>query len=142
MKKYEINRRCILNQENPTPCKSMDVAINIVPVRKNNKFENFVLGINDSQQCYEEFGVGSTLGNRFEETRKFVESIEVDADIPSSLYPTSYSECGGVFGVKINVRGEDPIYAWVYNNHNGYYYHSIYYTDDTLKIDYLEEDCL
>lgn len=52
---YEINRLCILNQETPTPCKQyMDIAINVVPVKENDKFENFVLGIDPTQQCYEE----------------------------------------------------------------------------------------
>ena len=47
MPKYIVNTLCILNQENPTPSKSMDIAINIIPVQKNKKFENFVLGIDD-----------------------------------------------------------------------------------------------
>lgn len=60
--KYEINRMCILNQETPTPCKQyMDIAINVVPVKENDKFENFVLGIDPTQQCYEECGYGCTL---------------------------------------------------------------------------------
>ena len=58
---------CILNQENPTPSKSMDIAINIIPVKKNKKFENFVLGIDNYQQCCEGFGAECTLGERFEE---------------------------------------------------------------------------
>ena len=50
MKKYEINRMCKINTDNPTPCKdNMDIAINIVPVEKNDQFENFVLGINNFQ---------------------------------------------------------------------------------------------
>ena len=50
--------------------------------------------------------------------------------------------CGEVFGVKINVKDESPIYAWVYNIHNGYYAHAIYYTDSSLKVDCFEEDYL
>ena len=82
---YTVNRLCKVNTDNPTPCKySMDIAINIVPVRKNKKFENFVLGINDYQQCYEEFGTGCTLGDNFNE-EKFVESIEVGVDVPEEV---------------------------------------------------------
>lgn len=82
---YKVNRLCKVNTDNPTPCKySMDIAINIVPVRKNKKFENFVLGINDYQQCYEEFGTGCTLGDNFNE-EKFVESIEVGVDVPEEI---------------------------------------------------------
>lgn len=108
---YKINRLCKINTDNPTPCKySMDVAINVTPVRKNKKFENFVLGIDGWLQCYEDYDSCNTLTE--DEVIKFVESIEEDADIPDKLYPT-YLDCGGVFGVKINIRGEEPIYAWV-----------------------------
>ena len=139
---YKINRLCILNQETPTPCKErMEVAINIVPVRKNNKFENFLLGIDWFQECYENFGHECTLGEGFN-VEKFVESIEVDVDIPDSLCPCNDFDCGGIFGVKINIRDESPVYAWVYNIHNGYYCHAIYYTDDSLRVDCFETDYL
>lgn len=136
---YKVNRLCKVNTDNPTPCKySMDIAINIVPVRKNKKFENFVLGINDYQQCYEEFGTGCTLGDNFNE-EKFVESIEVGVDVPEEICNKYLDD---KFAVKINIRGEEPVYAWVYNYHNGYYCHSVYYTDNTLKVDCWEQSCL
>lgn len=91
MTKYIVNTLCILNQENPTPSKSMDITINIIPVRKNKKFENFVLGIDNFQQCCEGFGAECTLGEWFEE-EKFIESIEVYIDVPDTLYPT-YVDC-------------------------------------------------
>ena len=82
---YEINQLCKMNTSNPTPCKyNMEVAINIVPVRKNKKFENFVLGINDYPQCCEDFGTDCTLEHF--EVEKFVESIEVGADVSRSSY--------------------------------------------------------
>lgn len=109
-------------------------------MKKNKKFENFVLGIDNYQQCCEGFDAECTLGERFEE-EKFIESIEVYVDVPDTLYPT-YVDCGEVFGVKINVKDESPIYAWVYNIHNGYYAHAIYYTDSSLKVDCFEEDYL
>ena len=129
MTKYVVNTLCILNQENPTPSKSMDIAINIIPVKKNKKFENFVLGIDNFQQCCEGFGAECTLGEWFEE-EKFVESIEFDIDRDDS------------FTVKINIKDESPIYASVYNIHNGYYAHAIYYTDSSLKVDCFEKDYL
>ena len=46
------------------------------------------------------------------------------------------------FTVKINIKDESPIYASVYNIHNGYYAHAIYYTDSSLKIDCFEKDYL
>ena len=142
---YEINQLCKINTDNPTPCKDdMDVAINIVPVEKNKKFENFVLGIDNFQQCFECFGCDCTLGYNFN-VEKFVESIEVDVTIPSGLFDYYEEEddcifCNkkNVFCVKINIQDENPIYAWVYNEHNGFYYHNIYYTNGKLKVDCLE----
>lgn len=145
---YKINRLCRINTNNPTPCKySMDVAINIVPVKKNKKFENFVLGINNFQQCFECFGCGCTLGYDFN-VEKFVESIEIDVVPPFSIISSDEDEYDGIFDqknafcVKINIRNELPIYAWVRNEHNGFYYHDIYYTNGELKVDCWEQDYL
>lgn len=136
---YKINRMCKIDTDNPTPCKDdMDVAINIVPVDKNKEFENFVLGINNVQQCFECFGCGCTLGYDFN-VEKFVESIEVGVDVPKEVCNKYLDD---KFAVKINIRGEEPVYAWVYNYHNGYYCHSVYYTDNTLKVDCWEQSCL
>ena len=135
---YEINQLCKMNTSNPTPCKyNMEVAINIVPVRKNKKFENFVLGINDYPQCCEDFGTDCTLEHF--EVEKFVESIEVGVDVPEEV---CNKYMGDKFAVKVNIRDEEPVYAWVYNYHNGYYCHSVYYTDTTLKIDCWEYSTL
>lgn len=138
MNKYEINRMCKINADNPTPCKySMIAAINIVPVRKNNQFENFVLGMNGCQQCFEDFDACNNLTE--DEVIKFVESIELDVELP---YELCFKYSGAKFAVKINIRGEEPIYAWMYNDHNGYYYHDIYYTNGELKVDCWEVDAL
>lgn len=145
---YKINRLCKINTSNPTPCKdNMDIAINIIPVKKNKKFENFVLGINNFQQCYECFGCGCTLGYDFN-VEKFVESIEVDVVPPADVIDFDeeddaiFGNKKNVFCIKINIRNESPIYAWVYNEHMGFYYHDIYYTNGELRVDCLEQDCL
>lgn len=135
---YKINSLCKINTKNPTPCKyNMEVAINIVPVRKNKRFENFVLGINDYPQCFEEFGTDCTLEHL--DVEKFVESIEIGVDVPEEVCNKYLDE---KFAVKINIKNDQPVYAWVYNYHNGYYCHSVYYTDNTLKIDCWEQSCL
>lgn len=93
---YKINRLCNINTNNPTPCKfNMDIAINIVPVKKNKKFENFVLGINNFQQCYECFGCGCTLGYGFN-VEKFVESIEIDVVPPTGIINSDEEGYGGI----------------------------------------------
>lgn len=135
---YKINRLCKINTKNPTPCKyNMEVAINIVPVRKNKRFENFVLGIDDYPQCCEEFGTDCTLEHL--DVEKFVEFIEVGVDVPLEICDKYLDD---KFAVKVNIKNEQPIYAWVYNYHNGYYCHNVYYTDNTLKIDCWEQDYL
>ena len=111
---YKINRLCKINTNNPTPCKDdMDVAINIVPVDKNKEFENFVLGINNVQQCFECFGCGCTLGYDFN-VEKFVESIEIDVTISFRLVDSDEGEYDGifcdeqhVFCIKINIRNHN-----------------------------------
>lgn len=145
---YKINRLCKINTNNPTPCKdNMDIAINIIPVKKNKKFENFVLGINNFQQCFECFGCGCTLGYDFD-VEKFVESIEVDVVPPADIVDSDEEDdvifCNkkNIFCIKVNIRDEKPIYAWVYNEHNGFYCHSVYYTDNTLKVNCWEQSCL
>lgn len=115
----------------------MEVAINIVPVRKNKKFENFVLGINDYPQCCEDFGTDCTLEHL--EVEKFVEFIEVGVDVPEEVCNKYMDD---KFAVKVNIKNEPHVYAWVYNYHNGYYCHSVYYTDNTLKVDCWEQSCL
>ena len=135
---YEINQLCKMNTSNPTPCKyNMEVAINIVPVRKNKKFENFVLGINDYPQCCEDFGTDCTLEHF--EVEKFVESIEVGVDVPEEVCNKYMDD---KFAVKVNIKNEPPVYAWVYNYHNGYYCYNVYYTDNTLKTDCWEQNYL
>lgn len=102
---YKINSICKINTKNPTPCKySMEVAINIVPVRKNKKFENFVLGINDYPQCCEDFGTDCTLEHF--EVEKFVESIEVGVDVPEEVCNKYMDD---KFAVKVNIKNE-PLY--------------------------------
>lgn len=61
---------------------------------------------------------------------------------PDSVCPLNDFDCGGIFGVRINIRDESPVYAFVYNAHNGYYCHAIYYTDVSLKVDCFETDYL
>lgn len=123
MTKYIVNTLCILNQENPTPSKSMDIAINIIPVKKNKKFENFVLGIDNYQQCCEGFGAECTLGERFEE-EKFIESIEVYVDVPDTLYPT-YVDCGELLELS-NVR-------FIQGNHERHVRNYVYGTENYTK---------
>lgn len=77
MKKYEINQECLINQNNPTPSKGyVMIAVNIEPVKKDNEvFENFVLMMDDGQQCCECYGVIHNIPNEYFNKPVFVENI-------------------------------------------------------------------
>lgn len=77
MKKYEINQECLINQNNPTPSKHyVIIAVNIEPVKKDNGvFENFVLMMDDIQQCYENYGVIHNIQSEYFNKPVFVENI-------------------------------------------------------------------
>lgn len=146
--KYIINQLCTVNQKNPTPSKNMEIAINIEPVRLPDKFENFVLGIDDWVNCCEFFGAETNMP----EGEYFINSIEVNVDMPKEVHDevekntpeyileeVAYDD--EFFIVRINTdKGE--YYAWVYNIHNGYYSHLIYWTNSELKIDVYSVDSI
>ena len=59
--------------------------------------------------------------------------LEVGVRIPDRLLQVNSTDYCDTFGVRINIRNEQPVYAWVYNAHNGYYYNTIYYANGALK---------
>lgn len=141
MKTYQINQLCMLNIENPTPIKEcIDIAVNIVPVEKNDTFENFILAINNVEQCCECFGIIQGIQLDAPMTL-FIESIDVDVDLPQSILD-QYYPYGEYFAVRVNFSEHDSMYFAVYNYHNGYYAHTIYHSSDELKIDVYETDVL
>lgn len=140
---YEINEWCKINTDNPTPSKTgMDIAINIEPLYESKNFQNFVLAIDNHQQCCEFFG---TYNNIAKETA-YVESIEIDITLSNEIIDYLYEEFADgligmdYFAVKVSIRDGEPIYGVVFNVHNGYYFHCIYYSSDELKIDVYKED--
>lgn len=150
VKIYKINEWCKINTNNPTPSKAdMDIAINIEPLYGSKNFQNFVLAIDNHQQCCEWFG---TVNNITKE-KAYVESIEVDTRLNKKIidylqeyacftYEEFKDKWFGLdyFAVKVNIRDEEPVYGVVFNAHNGYYSHCIYYSSDELKIDVYENN--
>lgn len=142
MKEYIINKLCKINTENPTPSvEGRDIAINIVPVEKNQEFENFVLAIDNFQQCCEDFGA---YNNFIESGYYFVEEIILGVDLTRKELDEFDLGFDGsddedyYLAAKI-ITDEGEFIAIVYNIHNGYYSHCIYYSDNELKLDVLEE---
>lgn len=127
MKTIEVNKMCKISQENPTPCKhNMEVAVLVQAL--NGSFQ-FVLGIDDFQQCCEDFGTQLILPNKVKSLNdlqrvkvKKIEYLEVNEDEYSAYIHTT----------------KGPIKATVYNVHNGYYSHSVYIGENgEYEIDYL-----
>lgn len=140
---YEINEWCKINTDNPTPSKTdMDIAINIEPLYESKNFQNFVLAIDNHQQCCEFFGTVSNITKE----KAYVESIEVDIALSKKMMDCLYEEFKDrligmdYFAVKVSIRDGEPVYGVVFNAHNGYYSHCVYYSSDELKIDVYEND--
>lgn len=137
---YKINQWVTVNTDNPTPVKdNVEVAINILPINKGT-FENFVLMIDAYQNCCECWGTGKTIKNG----KHFLKTIEMDVKLPKKIFNKEIDidfDMGGYVAVKF-VTNKGKFYAWVFNKHNGYYSHSVYWTGDKLKVDTVEENYL
>lgn len=153
--KYEINTECIINFDNPTPVKkNVEVAINIEPVEKDNGiFENFVLMIHDVQQCCEWWDVFENIEKDCFNKPVMVESIEVfeceedkfEEFCKKGYIDQEFKTVKSADNIFVEVKLKDkktPIVAGVFNQHNGYYSHYVYYSNEELKVDVLEKTYL
>lgn len=160
---YKINLKCLINTKNPTPSRNdREVAVNIVPVRKNKRFENFLLAIENDQQCCEYWGYGlldisdtnniEEINGELEETVKTITvgwlselplEKKVVKDVVDMMIGSWYDtdEDNDIYASLIETKNK-RLLAFVYNIHNGYYAHNIYYTNDELKLDVFEESCI
>ena len=160
---YEINLKCLINTKNPTPSRDdREVAVNIVPVRKNKRFENFVLAIENNQNCCEYWGYGlldisdinniEEISGEIEETVKTItvgclSELSVEEKVVKHLVDMmiggwyDIDEDNDIYASLIKTNNK-KLLAFVYNIHNGYYAHNIYYTSDELKLDVFEESCI
>lgn len=145
MKTIEVNKFCEINQENIAPSvKNRDIAINIVQKEKDEKgFINFCLAIDNWQQCSEYFGVYFEKLREYVDNNVYVSKIETyrklrdDEDweeftkkeLEPYLKPSMgfFWEEGGYCLAKVYGKNKELLaIAYVYNNHNGYYWHNVY----------------
>lgn len=128
MKKY-INKLCIINNENPTPSKEQDVAINITAT---DRTYNFVLAISNIHQCCEYWEAKLDVPEYVKPSEgtgdyiAFVNSIEVIEQ-----------EIEDYEGGKIIARVETNkgiFEGYVLCEHNGYYSHEVEILEDNELI--------
>lgn len=141
----QINQPCQFNQENPTPVKeNVAVAINIVGP---NPFVNYVLMIDDTRQCCEYWEAETSFTGE-----GFLEELRPDVELEDCFDPSTHKTVkeflnrqfgdlqvfhqGHYWLTLFKVDGTWQ-YAYVYNDHNGYYSHMIYeQTPGQPKISY------
>ncbi|MCD7113446.1 hypothetical protein [Limosilactobacillus agrestis] len=134
MAMIKVNTLCKINEENPTPVKRQEIALNVTAVDPKADFQNFVLGIDDYQDCCEDFG---SFSDDIPE-QLFVKAIYSDEELTkeqAERLSLSDEEADAAMTFKL-VDGDDKEYYFgVYNDHNGYYSHVVY--ENGKEIDYL-----
>ncbi len=143
----QVNKYCKVNFDNPTPSKKdVEVVINIEAIDKTEGFLNFLFLMNTRQLCYE----GATYYTNMKATDKiFIKEIETDVTLPKDILEKLlidnmyYDNIRSVdyIAMKIKTKDED-FYAIASNEHNGFYYHDIYYTKDVYKVTTSEDDLI
>lgn len=135
MTTIKVNTLCRIDEENPTPVKEQEIALNVTAVDPKADFQNFVLGIENYMQCCEDFG---TFSDDIPE-QLFVKEIHSDVKITEQqakeLLSDTFADHGDVIAYEL-VDSDNKSYLFgVYNAHNGYYSHVIY--ENGEEIDYL-----
>ncbi len=132
MKTIKVNKLCKINQDNIATCReNREIAINIIAQKNDDIDFNYVLAIDNEQQCCEQYGVVlKKLHNGDNEV--FIERIEHDVEIPKELLKEvdeymDFSWGGGYTACNVYGTDNELLYiAFVYNDHNGYYAHKVY----------------
>lgn len=141
MRIIEVNKYCEINQDNIA--KSVDnraIAINIIQKVKDEKgFINFCLGIDDFQDCCEDWDAIYKKIADYDDNNVYVSKIEAEIDYSEedvkkyckeylSFLDDEKDDKAGYFHI-CKVYGEDEeliALGIVYNYHNGYYSHYVY----------------
>lgn len=131
MKVIEVNKMCKVNQENIAPCRDRKIAINVLSEKNGDIDFNYVLAIENWQQCCEIYG---TVLKKMHDGSDvvFVKKIVHDVKIASKLLKETdeyldYNSPGIYKACKIYGKNNKLLYiAFVYNDHNGYYSHEVY----------------
>lgn len=134
MKTIKVQKDCIIDRKNIAKVKNREIALSVTSVDalngNENGFVNFTLGIDDCQLCYESFG--TYLLKEKKQDLFYVDRIEVDIELTDKELKIINQE------LKEDFSHDDIICAKVYddhgkviataiafNQHNGYYAHSV-----------------
>ena len=133
MKTIKVQKNCVVNRKNIAKVKHREIALSVTSVDawrgKENGFINFTLAIEDCQQSLEAFG--TYLLKETKQDLFYVDRIELDVDLTDGELKDINNE------LKENFSSDDIICAKVYDNekvvataivfnqHNGYYAHSV-----------------
>lgn len=133
MKTIKIQKNCIINRKNIAEVKNREIALSVTSVEalngNENGFINFTLAIEDYQECCEFFG--TYLLKEKKQDLFYVDRIELDVELTDEELRNINKE------LKENFSEDDIICAKVYDNeeviataiafnqHNGYYAHSV-----------------
>lgn len=137
MKTIKVQNDCIIDKKNIAKVKNREIALSVTSVDalngNENGFINFTLAIEDCQQSLEAFG--TYLLKEKKQDLFYVDSIDLDVVLTDEELKNINKE------LKENFSRNDIICAKVYddkkviataiafNQHNGYYAHSV----ETLK---------
>lgn len=133
MKTIKVQKQCLINRKNIAKVKNREIALSVTSVDALNGnetgFINFTLAIEDCQLCYEFFG--TYLLKEKKQDLFYVDRIELDVELTDGELKDINNE------LKENFSHNDIICAKVYDNekviataivfnqHNGYYAHSV-----------------
>ncbi len=141
--RIKVNKNCIINQENIAKSRDRDIAINITCADgvEDSGFINYTLGIDDYQQCCENFGVifdkvsndtyVTYIDHNSDSNEELIQKYLLDrVDDISDLYYT--------YTIVYGINNKIIAIGICFNEHNGYYSHDVY-ADINGKI---EVDCI
>ena len=133
MKTIKVQKQCLIDRKNIAKVKNREIALSVTSVDALNGnetgFINFTLAIEDCQLCYEFFG--TYLLKEKNQELFYVDKIELDVKLTDGELKDINNE------LKENFSHNDIICAKVYDNekviataivfnqHNGYYTHSV-----------------
>lgn len=133
MKTIKVQKQCLIDRKNIAKVKNREIALSVTSVDALNEnetgFINFTLAIEDCQLCYEFYG--TYLLKDKKQDLFYVKKIELDVELTDEELKNINKE------LKENFSHDDIICAKVYDNekviataiafnqHNGYYAHSV-----------------
>lgn len=133
MKTINVQKDCVVDRKNIAKVKNREIALSVTSVDalrgKENGFINFTLGIEDCQLCYEFFG--TFLLKETKQDLFYVDRIELDVDLTDKELKKINEELHENFShddiicAKVYDNEKVVATAIVFNQHNGYYTHSV-----------------